>query len=63
MNGTKTDVIDEDTNDEVGEVLLERGGNRTISLFGGKYKWTCDTHDKAVGFIKGVEAVLTYINE
>ena len=37
FNGTKTDIIDEDNDDAVGDVLLERGTgeNRKIDLYGG----------------------------
>jgi hypothetical protein len=58
FNGTKTDIIDEDIDDAVGEVTFERGeGPRQISLYG-RYKGTCGSHEEAVAFIKGVEAVL-----
>ena len=62
FNGTKTDIIDEDNDDAVGDVLLERGTgeNRKIDLYG-RYKWTCGSHAEAVAFIKGVEAVLSHL--
>jgi hypothetical protein len=63
MDGLTVEITDEDIQDSVGEIRFQKGANRHISMFGGKYTWTARNHDECVGFVKGVESVLKYINE
>ncbi len=60
-DGATVNVIDEDNLDNVvGEVKLEKDVGRHVFLFG-RYKGTFKTHDEAVAFVKGEETVLEYI--
>ena len=56
-------VLDEDTGDEVGAVLIGGGMDSSdidVSLFGGKYQIRVKRYDTAVGFVLGVESVLNH---
>jgi hypothetical protein len=62
-------VKDLETNKTIGFVQARQGmtlsetrhPNRNISLFGGKYEGSFETHDECVAFAKGVEAVLNHM--
>jgi hypothetical protein len=60
MDGLTADVIDEDTNDVVGEIRFEKSVGRHVELFG-RYKGTVQSHEECVAFVKGVQAVLEYM--
>jgi hypothetical protein len=58
-------VLDEDTGREIGNVRLDRigvdsSGGIDIWLFDGKYQTRVERYDTAVGFLLGVEAVLSH---
>jgi hypothetical protein len=58
-------VLDEDTGEEVGNIRLGRSGGDSsgdidIWLFDGRYQTTVSRYDTAVGFVLGVESVLTH---
>jgi hypothetical protein len=60
MDGVRLRVIDEDSNDDVGDVAYKKGVGREVTLFR-RYKGTFRTHEECAAFIKGVETVLVYI--
>ena len=60
-NGTRTDVIDEDASDVVGEIHFMWPNGREVALFGDRYKGTFRTHEECVAFITGVQAVLEHM--
>ena len=56
-------VLDEDTGNEVGAVLIGGGMDSSdidVSLFDGKYQIRVKRYDTAVGFVLGVESVLNH---
>ena len=59
-------IIDEDTGESVGVLLLHYNGNacnlsrRSVILFD-RYAGDFDTHEECVAFTKGVEAVLNHM--
>jgi hypothetical protein len=58
-------VLDEDTGEEVGNIRLgktgvDSQGSIDIWLFDGKYQTTVSRYDTAIGFVLGVESVLTH---
>ena len=61
-------VLDEDTGKEVGNIRLcktgvDSSGAIDIWLFDGKYQTTVSRYDTAVGFVLGVESVLTHLED
>jgi hypothetical protein len=60
MDGLTRHVIDEDSDDEVGNVVFKKGVGREVTLYG-RYKGTFKTHEECVAFIKGVETVLEHM--
>lgn len=60
MDGCSVEIIDEETDEPVGEVKFEKGKGRHITLFG-RYKGTVQTHEECVAFVRGIETVLEYI--
>ena len=60
MDGLTVDIIDDETDDAVGEVRFEKGVGRHVTLYG-RYKGTVQTHEECVAFVKGVETVLEYM--
>jgi hypothetical protein len=60
MDGLTRPVIDEDSDDNVGDVAYKKGVGREVTLFG-RYKGTFQTHDECAAFIKGVETVLNHM--
>jgi hypothetical protein len=60
MDGLALAIMDEDTDEEVGEVRFEKGVGRHVTLYG-RYKGTVQTHEECVAFVKGVETVLEYM--
>lgn len=64
MNTLTLDIVDEDNaNDAVGELSFERGVGRHVSMYGGKYKATFQTHAECVAFVRGIQAVLQHLIE
>lgn len=65
MDGGVVEIVDENgpAGDGVGQVRYEKGVGRHISLYGGRYTGTVQTHEECVAFIKGVETVLNYMIE
>lgn len=53
-------IEDEDTGKAVG-ALHYGGGDRTVSLFDGKYQATFPSHEECCAFAKGVQAVLNHM--
>jgi hypothetical protein len=57
-------IINKDTGEQVGEIYCQgsvEGGGINVSIFNGKYRGTVNTYEECVGFVKGVETVLTHI--
>lgn len=60
----RTEIIDKDTNKEVGFIEASRSPIvRHVSLFGGKYQGDFTTPEECSAFVKGVEAVLNHMIE
>jgi hypothetical protein len=60
MDGLTVRVIDEDSDDHVGDVAYKKGVGREVTLFG-RYKGTFSTHAECAAFLKGVETVLNHM--
>jgi hypothetical protein len=56
-----SEVVDQDSGNEVGFVSASHGFGIRMFLFDGKYTGTVHSYEEATGFLKGVEAVLNHM--
>jgi hypothetical protein len=64
MAGITHQVLDSDTGNPIGYLESRQGlsdPSRYISLFGGNYVGSFDTHSECVAFAKGVESVVNHL--